>query len=371
VILSTEREKNRIFLAIVFSLAALIGSGYFIAHTFSAILTSAVVAYLVNPLLKQIEKKGFSRLYALCLLYGIGFFALFLASLFILPYLGHQVDALVKALPIYINNLRSAVGEWQFKLSGYYGGEEGVWLLTQITNAIEQSIAYLSHLGLYQLKKLFFAGFNILLAPILVFFILLYKQHAKDFIRRMFHHSDRQHLVELGRELNSSLQLFLIGMLLDCLIVAILTSIALAMLGIEFPILNGFFAGFASIIPFLGAIVAVIPAALIGYASSGDIWIIPKVCIVYFIINVIIEGNLIKPLVMRHTLSLNPLAVIFAVMAMGELLGFWGIILAIPTAAVVKVCTGEMRELLELNGREKNIVTKQQLFSGNNCKDKS
>ena len=110
--------------------------------------------------------------------------------------------------------------------------------------------------------------------------------------------------------------------------------------------LNGLFAGFASIVPLLGAIVAVIPAAFLGYAKSGDLSVIPKVCAAYFIIHVIIEGNLIKPLVMRRTLRLNPLAVIFAVMAMGELLGFWGIVLAIPFAAVIKICAGEARELL-------------------------
>jgi predicted PurR-regulated permease PerM len=64
----------------------------------------------------------------------------------------------------------------------------------------------------------------------------------------------------------------------------------------------------------------------------------------------LIEGNLIKPLVMRGTLRLNPLAVIFAVMAMGELLGFWGIVLAIPTAAVLKICTAELRELVAEHG---------------------
>jgi putative permease len=346
---SAERERNRIFFAIIFSLAAMIGAGYFIAHTFSAILTSVVIAYLVNPLLTYIEKRGFDRLTALSLLYGIGLLAAFLASFVLVPYLGHQIDALVKALPVYIKNLQFVIDQWQAKMSGYYGGDEGAWVLTQMTHAIEQVTAYISNFGLYHLKNLFFAGFNILLAPILVFFILLYKQNAKDFVRRMFHHSDRQHLVELGRELNRSLERFLLGMFFDCLIVAVLTSIALALLGIEFPVLNGFFAGFASIVPFLGAVVAVIPPALIGYAKGGDLWIIPKVCAVYFIINVIIEGNLIKPLVMRHTLQLNPLAVIFAVMAMGELMGFWGIILAIPTAAVVKVCTAEMRELLQLN----------------------
>ena len=346
-----ERARNRIFFALIFSLAAFIGAGYVISHTFSAILTAAVIAYLVNPLLKQIEKRGFDRITALLLLYGAGFFAAFLASFFLIPYLGHQLDALVKALPVYINNLHFVIDQWQVKMSGYYGGDEGAWVLTQMTRAIDQGTAYISNFGLQNLKKLFYAGFNILLAPILVFLILLYKQHAKDFVRRMFHHRDRQHLVELGRELNRSLERFLLGTLFDCFIVAILTSIALAVLDIEFPLLNGFFAGFASIVPFLGMAVAVIPPALIGYANSGDLWIIPKVCAAYFIINVIIEGNLIKPLVMKHTLQLNPLAVIFAVMAMGELLGFWGIILAIPTAAVVKVCTAEMRELLQMNVR--------------------
>ena len=243
-----ERERNRIFLAIIFSLAALIGSGYFIAHTFSAILTSVVIAYLVNPPMKLIEKRGFSRMKALCILYAIGLFIAFLASFFLVPYLAHQIDALVKALPIYIRSLHSVAGEWQAKMSGYYGGEEGAWVLTQMTSAIEQATAYISNFGLHHLKNLLFAGFNILLAPILVFFMLLYKQNAKDFIKRMFHHSDRQHLVDLGRELNRSLQQFLVGMFLDCLIVAVLTSIALAMLGIEFPLLNGFFAGFASIV---------------------------------------------------------------------------------------------------------------------------
>jgi len=348
---SGERERSRIFLAIFLSLVAFIGAGYFIAHTFSALLTSLVIAYLVNPEMKWIEKKGFNRPTALSLLYGAGLFVAFLASFFLIPYFSHQVDALIKALPLYIKNLHFAIDQWQIKMSGYYGGVEGAWLLTQVTHAIDQATAYISSFGLYNLKKLFFAGFNILLAPILVFFMLLYKQQAKDVVRRMFHHKERQHIVELGRSLNKGLKRFLVGMLLDCILVAILTAIALALLDIEFPLLNGLFAGFASIVPFLGVVVAVIPPALIGYAKSGDILIIPKVCAAYFVINVIIEGNLIKPLVMRHTLQLNPLAVIFAVMAMGELMGFWGIILAIPTAVVVKVCTAEMRELLHLSDR--------------------
>jgi len=349
--MSGEHDRSRIAWALVIALGVLIGAGYFLTHTFSAILTSLVLAYLINPVLKYLERRGFDRITALVLLYGIAALAALMASIAFIPYLGHQFDAFAGALPSYIKTLQAGVEQWRTSLSGYYGGDEGAWLLEKTEEAMAHLNEAVSGLGFHQLKKILFAAFNLVLAPILVFFMLLYKENAKDFIKRLVHHRERQHLLELGREINRSLEKFLVGMFFDCLIVGILTSAALAFLGVEFPVLNGMFAGFASIVPFLGALIAVIPPALIGYAKSGDLWIIPKVCAAFFLINVIIEGNLVKPLVMRHTLRLNPLGVIFAVMALGEMLGFWGIVLAIPAAAVVKICTAEMHEMLTRSER--------------------
>jgi predicted PurR-regulated permease PerM len=344
--MSGHAERNRIVIALFVALTALIVAGYFITHTFSALLTSIILAYILNPVLKYIERRGFDRITALGLLYGIGVFLAIFSSFILIPYFGHQIEALARSLPVYLKTLQGWLDSWKVKLGGYYGGEEGVWLIARIEASIANTTSKLSDLGYLQLKKLFFAAFNMVLSPILVFFMLLYKDHAKDFVKRMFHHRERQHLIDLGREINSSLEGFLLGMLCDCLLVGILTAIALGLLGVEFPILNGLFTGFASIIPFLGVFIAMIPPALIGYVQTGDIWLIPKVAAAYFVINIIIEGNIIKPLVMKKTMRLNPLAVIFALMAMGELLGFWGLILALPAAAVVKICTAEMREML-------------------------
>lgn len=347
----SQEQRNRIVLLLCGGLGLLIAACYFVTHTFSALLTSLVLAYLVNPLLKYLERRGFDRVTALGLLYGIGLLALFLASFIFIPYFGHQLEAFSREFPIYLQNMQHWLEALRSKLAGYYGGEEGIWLIDRFNETVAHWTQALSNLGYSQLKKLFFAAFNLLLAPILVFFMLLYKQHVKDLIRRLFHHRERLYLLELGRQINRSLERFLLGMLCDCLLVGLLTAGALLLLGIEFPVLNGLFAGFASIVPFLGVLVAMVPPALIGYAQTGDVWLIPKVAAAYFVINVIIEGNLIKPLVMKHTLRLNPLAVIFAVMAMGELLGFWGIVLAIPVAAVVKICTAEMRAMLQANNR--------------------
>jgi len=190
-----------------------------------------------------------------------------------------------------------------------------------------------------------FGLFNLVLAPIMVFFMLLYKEFFKKAIIRLIPAAEREYLTGLGEKINRTLERFILAMLLDCLLVGILCFAALRILDIEFPLLSGLFAGFASILPVLGGLVAVIPPAFLGYAKSGDLTIIPKVCAFFFLIFIIIEGNLIKPLIMRSTLKLNPLAVIFAVMAMGELLGFWGIVLAVPLAAVVKICAKEIHHL--------------------------
>ncbi len=299
-------------------LAAILLAGYFLRHTFSALLTSLALAYLLNPVLKYLEKRGFDRFTALALMYGMAILAGMFTSFLLLPYLLHQAEALINSLPRDIQNIRTAMDNWKLRITPYYAGDEGTWLIEQA----EESLATLT-------RELSGTGYN-----------------------RMIPLSERSHLTELGRKINRSLERFIIGMLLDCLAVGLLTVAALYLLDIEFPVLNGLFAGFASIVPFLGVLVAIIPAAFIGYAKSGDLSIIPKVSVAYFFIYVIIEGNLIKPLVMRRALRLNPLAVIFAVMAMGELLGFWGIILAIPLAAVVKICVDELRELFIGQGRE-------------------
>ena len=328
------------------SFAGFLLAGYFLRHTFSALLTSLVIAYLFNPVLKYLEKRGFDRFTAIALLYGIAALAGVFASFLVIPYFLHQTEALTTSLPRYLQNFKASMEEWKRGMAPYYAGEEGAWLLDQAEEYLAMATQDISGTGYRQIKGLLFGMFDLILSPILVFLILYYKEFFKDIVYRMIPVSERRHLMELGWKINRSLERFILGMVLDCLMVGTLTATALYILDIEFPLLNGLFAGFASIVPLLGVMVAVIPAAFLGYAKSGDLSVIPKVCAAYFVIFVIIEGNLIKPLIMRRTLRLNPLTVIFAVMAMGELLGFWGIVLAVPLAAVIKICTGEARELL-------------------------
>lgn len=338
------REGGRL----LFFLAALFGSlffsGFLLRHTLSAILTSLALAFLMNPLLKYIEGRGFRRLPAITISYIIVAAMLLILSLALLPYLAHQTDTLTREMPHYVQNVKNALQKWQVYLA-YYAGEEGKWLIAKAGEWLSKVTEGISGIGLARLKGALFGVFNLVLAPILVFFMLLYKDSIKKGVIRFIPAADQERLIAIGEKINGTLEKFILAMALDCLLVGALSALALYLLDIEFPLLNGMIAGFASIVPVLGAVVAVIPPAFVGYAQSGDLTIIPKVCAAYFIVHVVIEGNLIKPLIMKSALKLNPLAVIFAVMAMGELLGFWGIVLAVPLTAIVKICADELRRL--------------------------
>lgn len=326
--------------------AAVLLASHFARHSLSAFLTALVIAYLLNPLLKYLERKGLGRLPAIAVIYLAIGVAIFYSLFVLVPYLRHQLEAFPQAVPRYVRNLQLVLDGMKERLAPYYGGNEGTWLVARAQESLQKVAGELSGKGYQQLTRAFFGLFNLVLAPILVFFMLYYKDLFKDLLLRCLPHRERPAFREIGGRIKQSLERFVLAQLFDCLLVGLLTSGALLLLGIEFPLLNGFVAGFASLVPFIGVLVAMIPPALLGYAQTGDLMVIPKVCVAYFVINVIIEGNLIKPLLMRGTLKLNPLAVIFALMALAELMGFWGVVLAIPVAAIVKIGAGELHKSL-------------------------
>ena len=127
--MAIDRSGIKTLYILLASFAAFLLAGYFLRHTFSAILTSLVIAYLFNPLLKYLEKEGFDRFTALALLYGIAALAGLMASFFLIPYFLHQTESLVNALPHYVQSIRSAMEEWKLRMAPYYAGEEWTWLL--------------------------------------------------------------------------------------------------------------------------------------------------------------------------------------------------------------------------------------------------
>ena len=184
--------------------------------------------------------------------------------------------------------------------------------------------------------------FNLILSPILVFFMLHYKQNIIAEIIAWLPAGRSDTIRMVGREINASVGGYIRGQMVVSLIVAVLSTLALFYLGIDYPVLNGIFAGLASILPFIGVILATVPPLFFAYVKfqSGIILlkVIASFAVIYFL-----EGYVVKPLVFKESMDLNPLFTIIVVMAFGEVLGFWGILLAIPLAAAFKIMSAHLR----------------------------
>jgi len=142
-------------------------------------------------------------------------------------------------------------------------------------------------------------------------------------------------ITETLSEINGVLSRFIRGALLDALIIAILSSIALSVMGLEAAVFIGVFAGIANVIPYFGPVLGMVPAFLMGLFTEG-LWEGVLAIIVLFVIQQI-DANLIYPRIVGTSTGLHPLMVLLAISVFGYFGGILGMLLAVPFAGIIQV----------------------------------
>jgi putative permease len=338
---SNQPVGNRLLPALVIVFALIIAV-YAIRHTFSCFLLAFVIAYLLDPFVLLLERRKLPRVYALAVLYLIlGVFSVFFV-VYLIPLLSMRWESLVRDLPHYLQKVKEIAQNMEGRFEPAYATEEWRWLFSHLVGSMDDLFSRIGS-GMYAtVAKVVFNLLNLVLAPILVFFMLYYKQAVIAGTIAWLPTEKRDTILNVGREINASIGGYIRGQFIVSLIVAILATLTLVFLGVDFALFNGMFAGLASVLPFVGVILATLPPLFFAYVKFQSGFVIFKV-IAAFALIYFLEGYLIKPIVFKGAMDLNPLVTIVAVMAFGEMMGFWGILLAIPIAAAVKVFTAHLR----------------------------
>ena len=329
------------------ALVLLFALGYAVQHTLSCLLLSFILAYLFEPFIKLFERKGVRRIYGILVLYAfLSVLALF-CVIFLVPLLNIRWEMLVHEVPGYVQRFKQMIIELKERFSPTYAAVEWQWLVDYIQTGADRLLVKFGA-GIYATaSRMIFNLFNLLLAPILVFFMLYYKNEAMAGIVSWLPSSNRDFLIMVGRDINRSIGGFIRGQVIVSLIVAFFSTIAMFILDVNHPLFSGIFAGIASIIPFIGVILATLPPLFFAYAEYQSVAILLQVCSVFAIIY-FFEGYVIKPLVFKESMDLNPLVTIIMIMALGELLGIWGIFLAIPITGAIKIYCNHLRHAGEV-----------------------
>ncbi|HEX9079774.1 MAG TPA: AI-2E family transporter [Desulfuromonadaceae bacterium] len=330
-------------IAAILLLGLLAAAGYALQHTISCFLLSWVIAYLLDPLVVYVEKRGIRRFGALGLLYAVlGVLTVFFFT-FMVPKLTMGWNSFINDLPLYMQKIKQVGLEWKEQLPDRYGSDEIQWLLDKLSANINTA-AENAGMKIYGFAtRIFFNIFNVVLSPILVFFMLYYKDTVVETLASWIPERHRELVLAIGREVNSSIGGYLRGQVIVSIIVGLLASLALFFMDIPHPIFCGVFAGLASILPFIGVIIAVLPALFFAWFKFQTLASLAKTVLAFAVIY-FLEGYVIKPVVFKKSMNLNPLVTIIIVMALGELIGFWGILLALPVASAVKIAWGHIQQ---------------------------
>jgi len=176
----------------------------------------------------------------------------------------------------------------------------------------------------------------LLLVPVVTFYLLRDWDRLVHSIRELIPRQYEPTVVSLARECDSVLAEFLRGQLLVMFSLGTIYSIGLWFTGLEYSLLVGMSAGLVSFVPYLGGIVGISVAGILAYMQFHDLLHLVYVALV-FGTGQAVEGMVLSPTLVGDRIGLHPVAVIFAVMAGGQLFGFIGILLSLPVAAVVTV----------------------------------
>jgi predicted PurR-regulated permease PerM len=316
---------------------------YLLSPILTPFLLAAILAYICNPLVERMTRGRTPRTLAVALV------LLLLAAVFVvllvilLPLLAKQFRTIAGQMPTYIDWLRTAVQPWIENLFGV-DLDMGLikdWLSEHLAEIQDIAVKLLPSIKSGGLALLALAV-NLVLVPVVLFYFLRdwnkLVMHAEGFIPRRWH----DQVTTLLREIDEVLGQFLRGQLLVMLLMGLFYAVGLWLAGLDYALSVGIVAGLVTFVPYLGVITGVSLATLTGLLQFHDLAPLIWVWAVFGAGN-LLEGYVLVPRLVGERIGLHPVAVIFALLAFGQLFGFFGVLLALPVSAALLVWLRHVR----------------------------
>ncbi len=319
--------------------AAFLGLLWVLKPVLLPFVAGIVIAYFLAPVVNQLAKHGLPRwLGALGVLFGFGLIAGAIVML-IMPLISNQIGALLNALPSYIEKVRGHYLPWIENWITRFSPQD----VEKLHNAAGQSAGEVAGFFGNLLKNLVANGVQMIdtiammiVTPVVAFFTLrdwpTLTKTIDAILPLRYYDIIRAQLSEIDRTLSG----FIRGQALVCLSLGIIYSTGLTFTGLQYSAAIGVTAGVLSFIPYVGTIFGWVTSLLLALVQFDD-WQHIAMVLGVFAFGHFLEAYVLTPKLVGHRVGLHPVWILFALITGVKLMGFLGILIAVPTAAVLGV----------------------------------
>nr|WP_106778919.1 AI-2E family transporter [Lysinibacillus timonensis] len=317
----------------------------------------AVIAYyLLKPFLRILVNWRVPRVWGIFILYLIVLGLLTLLVVAVFPFLRDQLKNLLEEFPNYFmsvtGNIITFLNNSSFNeiFERYNFDYDAV--ITDITTGFASSVqATFTVLasGVASgitgfVSKLTGIVLSLVTVPFILFYLLYEGEKLPKFILKILPPRARNEASQVMKEVDKQVSSYIQGQILVSICIGVMMTIGFLIIGLEYAFVLGFLAMITSVVPYLGPAIAITPAIIIALVNSP--FMLLKLVIVWTIVQ-LVEGKLITPNIMGKSLSIHPITIIFVLLTAGSLFGVAGVILGIPTYAILKVVVSHMYRLLK------------------------
>lgn len=331
------KTENKI--AMIVFLAGISIFMYLLSSVLTPFLIAALIAYLFDPLIEKMTRWRLPRLASVIIVFGV--ISLIIAGivLLLIPLVQKEIFLLKDFIPNMIQWLQNTILPW---LTDDFGIDEVINIDT-LKAFFAEHWTKAGGAATWVLQNALKSGItliewtmSLLLVPVVTFYLLRDWPLILKKVRELLPRHLEPTLVQLTRESDEVLSAFFRGQFIVMLALGVIYSTGLTLVGLQVGIIIGLLAGLISIVPYLGFIVGIVAASIASMVQYGDLTHLLLVWLV-FIIGQVLEGSILTPTLVGDRIGLHPVAVIFAVLAGASLFGFFGVLLALPVAAVLMV----------------------------------
>ena len=340
-------QRIAVTLGILLILGLLI---YLLRGVLLPIFIALFLAYLLDPVIDRMEARRINRSLGIVILAAVAFVVIGSLAAFFLVQTQREIADLIQKMPAYLDAAHDRLNP----LALQYLGRDIPWTFDDL---FAEARKYLNQIDPSALKPvsaivarissstwaLLSWAFGLVIIPVFLFYFLRDWDRMKLQVTAYIPLDYRDYIREKIRAIDDVLSAFFRGQITVAAILGVIYSLGLLALGVDLAVIIGLASGIAFIVPYMGTALGIVAASIMVFLEFGFSWRIPGAWAV-FALGQSLEAFVLTPRITGEKVGLSPIAVIFALMVGAELLGFLGILIAVPVAAVVNVI---FKDLLE------------------------